>query len=220
TLFRSTEAQNRVFIFITRYIAEHKRPPSVREIGRKMNYASTNAVAEILDALESKGYITRRGGSRSIEILRDSSQSRFGFGSPAHNNVVRVPIKDIDPFTEKSSEKLITTDVALYFDKSIVNDKPCFLIAAGDDGMAREGILRGDMVLVEEHELTEVDKGQLVAAIADDILIVRTFRFINDRIHLLAANTSYSEKIIKLTEKNSGIILCGLVKLVIRKLGS
>lgn len=215
-----TEAQNRVFIFITRYIAEYKRPPSVREIGMKMNYASTNAVAEILDALESKGYITRRGGSRSIEILRDSTQSRFGFGSPAQNNVVRVPVKDIDPFIKTSSEKLITTGDAFYFDKSIVSDKPCFLIEAGDDGMAREGILRGDMVLVEEREISEADKGQLVAAIADDILIVRTIRFMNDRIHLLAANASYSEKIFKPSEKNQGVILCGLVKLIIRKLGS
>ncbi|NTW48340.1 MAG: MarR family transcriptional regulator [Chlorobiales bacterium] len=213
-----TEAQNRVFIFITRYIADNKRPPSVREIAKKMNYSSTNAVAEMLDALEKKEYISRRGGSRGIEIIRDHSRSSFGFGSPAQDNVVRVPIKNIDPYTKKVDEKLITTGEALYFDKKITGDKPCFLITTDDDGMAREGILRGDMVLVEEREITEADKGQPVAAIAEDIAIVRTVRFVNDRIHLLAANTSYSEKSIKLTEKHPGLILCGPVKLVIRNL--
>lgn len=215
-----TEAQNRVLIFITRYIAEHKRPPSVREIAKKMNYSSTNAVAEVIDALEKKGCIFRRGGSRSIEIIRDNSRSGLGAGSSAQEKVARVPIKEIDPYTEKASEKLITTDEALYLDKKITDGKPCFLITAGDDGMAREGILRGDMVLVEERELTEEDKGQLVVAVAEDIVIVRTVRFVNDRIHLLAANASYSEKIFKPTEKHPGLVLCGPVKLVIRRVAN
>lgn len=212
-----TEAQNRIFHFITRYIDDNKRPPSVREIAKKMNYASTNAVAEMLDALESKGYISRRGGSRSIEITRDNSRSNFGFGSPAQDKIVRVQVKDIDPYAESVTQKLITTDLAFYFDKNITGDKPCFLIIAGDDGMAREGILRGDMVLVEERELTSADKGRLVAAVADDILIVRTIRFENDRIHLLAANTSYSQKSLKPSEEHPGLMLCGPVRLVIRK---
>lgn len=58
---------------ILRYIADHTMPmsPTYREIQKAFRFKSPNAVYEVIDALERKGYV-RRGTARharNIEVL-------------------------------------------------------------------------------------------------------------------------------------------------------
>lgn len=210
-----TESQNKVFNFITRYIAEHKRPPSVREIQRQMKYNSTNAVAEILDALEAKGYIARRSGARSIEILQQDDLMNFGFGSPALDKVVPVPLMSVDWFSRGEKMKPVSN---LYLDKTFTQNRECIFLRIDDDGMEKSGIFKRDFVLVERREPTASDKELLVAAICEDGAIVRNYRFINERVHLIASSRSYSERVINPKEKFPEALIVGVVLSIFRNI--
>lgn len=56
---RLTHRQQQVLDFIRAGIAEHGRPPTMREIGDHLGVSSTNAVNDHLKALVSKGYLAR-----------------------------------------------------------------------------------------------------------------------------------------------------------------
>lgn len=209
-----TETQNKIFKFITRFIAEKKKPPTLREIAKQMKYASTNAVSDVLNVLEEKGYIRRQAGARSIEILVEDDATRFGFGSPSLDRVSLVPLMETDGV---APSRMRTRGEGLYIDKNLTGGKACLFAFAGDDGMDKAGILKGDLVLVEQRPIPEVEKGCTVVAVAGDEFIVRTYQMLNGRAHLLAANASYSEKVFKPDAKESGVSIVGVVRLVIRR---
>ncbi len=66
-----TIKQNDVLRFLQDYVEEYGFPPTMKEIGDKFSFASTNAVTQYLVALERKGYIRRstKGASRGIQII-------------------------------------------------------------------------------------------------------------------------------------------------------
>lgn len=66
-----SDREKRVFDALRDYIAEHKRPPSMRELSALTGLASTSSVLNQLRNLADKGYI-RRGAARTarqIEIV-------------------------------------------------------------------------------------------------------------------------------------------------------
>ncbi|MBC8043677.1 MAG: hypothetical protein IAF08_09570 [Rhizobacter sp.] len=210
-----TETQSKVFKFITRFTAEHKKPPTVREIAAKMNYASTNAVSDVLKVLAEKRYIVREAGSRGITVTYQDELEKFGFGSPALDRVALVPLMEVDTTVK---DNLRPRGASLYIDKNLTGGKDCFLAIVSDDGMDRAGLLKGDLVLVERRAVEANEKSILVAAASSDELIVRSYQFTNGRVRLLAANASYSEKMFKPSDKFSETKLLGVVRLMVRRL--
>ena len=55
-----TKTQRQTLDFIAHHIDRHGYAPSVKDIAREFNLASTNGVSERIVALERDGYITRR----------------------------------------------------------------------------------------------------------------------------------------------------------------
>jgi SOS-response transcriptional repressor LexA len=66
-----TEKQRNVLLFLQEYYKQSGFPPTMKEIGDRFGFASTNAVTQYLQALERKGYIRRltKGASRGIQLL-------------------------------------------------------------------------------------------------------------------------------------------------------
>ena len=54
-----SDRQRQILEFISRYLQEHDRPPTNREIGQAMGIASTGHVDYHLSVLTKKGYIER-----------------------------------------------------------------------------------------------------------------------------------------------------------------
>lgn len=64
-----TARQQRVYDLICESIQKQRRPPSVRELMRRLGMKSPNGIASHLVALEKKGYIDRETGiSRNIRV--------------------------------------------------------------------------------------------------------------------------------------------------------
>jgi SOS-response transcriptional repressor LexA len=67
-----TPRQQQVLDFVRAHLDEFHSPPTVREIGRALGGVSTNAVDDLLLALECKGFIERRGGRARGIVLRSA----------------------------------------------------------------------------------------------------------------------------------------------------
>ena len=65
-----TERQGEILKFIILNKKKYGYPPSIPEIQEKFSFKSPNAVQDHLEALERKGYISRRAHkARGIEVL-------------------------------------------------------------------------------------------------------------------------------------------------------
>ncbi len=67
------ERQRLALAFVRRYLAEHGRPPTVREVGEGIGVRSTSLVNTYLDGLERLGCIERSKdrSSRSIRVIKE-----------------------------------------------------------------------------------------------------------------------------------------------------
>ncbi|MCS7013440.1 MAG: S24 family peptidase [Chloroherpetonaceae bacterium] len=208
-----TEAQNRCFNFLVRYVAEHRRAPSIREIGAALGYASTNAVSQTLEALAAKGYIRRRKGARQIEILyRDEFSPLNQTGSPVPAQA--VPVMKLD--TSQRRLQLVPRGV-LHLDAAQLGKGEFCICLNDDDGMDKAGIFKGDWIVLHRRPILESERGVLVGVADGDTFIVRRHYVTNGRIQLVAANRSYTERFIKPQDPSSMQVL-GAVKMVIRKI--
>src|SRR5262245_14446030 len=74
-----TVRQRKILEFINAFMQKNGFPPSVREIGAKMNIKSPRGVAKHLEAIERKGHIQRSAGmQRGIKVHHTS----IGKGTP------------------------------------------------------------------------------------------------------------------------------------------
>jgi repressor LexA len=190
---RLTQRQNEAYEFIRGYMDEHRKPPTMQEIGDALGIASTNGVYKLLRALEKKGWIEReKHAARGIR-LTEEDQDPFGAGGdrPRLPLVSRTASDQPDRLRERPRRLLSVDDRLL---RTASDPDACLIGQAGDDGMNGAGIYKGDLLLIEERDWTDVDNGTLVAVLLEERLLPREFDFANGRIHLRPADRHYSEE--------------------------
>ncbi|MGQ0650360.1 MAG: transcriptional repressor LexA [Gemmatimonadaceae bacterium] len=147
-----TPIERKVYHYLLDFLSEHSYQPSVREIGKRLRIPSTKTVAELLQALEDKGYVEREPGrSRGVKIVGVS-----GIGG-----VQPVPlyarVNAVQPYlTSENRERFVQMDRAL-----LPTDDVYFLRVVGND-MAHRSVLDGDWALVSPS--TRAHDGDLVAS--------------------------------------------------------
>ena len=180
-----TERQNQLYEFIRTFIRDRGKPPTIKEIGGALAIRSTNGVHKQLVALEKKGYITRTAReSRGLSLVDEDDPFAFDEGTPSLPLISRTHSAEPDELRRRP---------ASYFDVDAkllgrLDPDTCLIARAGDDGMARAGILKGDLLLVEERRWGQIANGTLVAALVGEALLARAFDFANNRIHLRPAD--------------------------------
>lgn len=190
---RLTQRQNEAYEFIRGYVDQHRKPPTMKEIGNALGIASTNGVYKLLQALEKKGWIKReKHAARGIELVGDE-QDPFGMdgGLPSLPVVSRTPSDQPEQLRERPRGTLSVDDRLL---RNADDPNACLLGPAGDDGMNGSGIYKGDLLVIEEMSWNALDNGTLVAALIEDKLLPREFYFANNRIHLRPADRHYTEE--------------------------
>jgi repressor LexA len=207
---RLTKRQNQVFEFIKKFIEENHRPPTVREICREFNFSSTNSVHSIISSLEKKGYIRKeRGVARGIAVPEDKLST-----NGMYKDVKKIPL--VSNFDANNPFMMLTNlDGTLKLDMQLANYESLFAVRVPDDGMERDGILKGDIAVVERK--SEVRTGKIVFAIVENEGLIRYYKFENETIHLVPSNKSYD--ILKFPKDDPNLWIGGEVVLIIRKLG-
>ena len=165
--------------YIKDSILNHGYPPAVREICDAVNLRSTSSVHSHLETLEKNGYIRRDPTKpRAIEIVDDN----FNL---ARRELVNVPIVG----TVTAGEPILAVqNIQGYFPimPEFVRNKQTFMLTVKGESMINVGIYDGDYILVEDSPVAS--NGDIVVALLDDSVTVKTFYKENQRIRLQPEN--------------------------------
>ncbi|MBR6380061.1 MAG: transcriptional repressor LexA [Lachnospiraceae bacterium] len=174
-----TLKQQQILDFLKEEILARGFPPTVREIGEKVNLKSTSSVFSHLETLEKKGYIRRDPSKpRAIEICDDSFQ------------MVRTETASIPVYGNVAAGEplLVTENIEEYFPfpASELKGGDTFMLHIKGESMIGVGIFNGDRVIVRSQNTAE--NGDIVVAMIDDSATVKTFYRENGHIRLQPEN--------------------------------
>lgn len=168
-----TRRQKQVLDFLQSYLRRHGYAPSIEEIGRHLGVASLATVHKHLTRLEDRGMIRRRAHqSRSVEVIERTRGAatipllgRVAAGRPIE------PLENVDSVT---------------LPEDLLGRGETFALRVVGDSMVGDGILDGDVVVVESRP--DAPNGATVVALVDGEATVKRFYRRRGRIHLMPAN--------------------------------
>jgi repressor LexA len=151
-----TDRSRQVYDFIRAYMARRGYAPKLREIANHLGIASRGVVHRYLRALEEEGFIRiERDRARGIRLPKGRVAAGRPFLLPLLGRIAAGrPIEAVPGDDE--------IDLSEFF----VNANRFVLRVAGDS-MVEDGILDGDMVVVEKRDAAE--NGEIVVALIDDV---------------------------------------------------
>ena len=172
-----TERQYRVLRFIYQHIRTYGRPPTQREIRDHFGYAHGSSAQRHLEALERKGYLTRSGRHRGLELVWSKVWKLFGI--PVYGRVVAGK-----PALAEENIEYMLTPQDLY-----PEGEDIFALRVEGDSMRDDGIRAGDIVIVRKQ--ARASPGDIVVAIKDDEATVKRYIRENGKEYLEPANPAY-----------------------------
>lgn len=210
---RLTQRQNEAYEFIRGYMDRNRKPPTMKEIGDALGIASSNGVYKLLQALERKGWIEReKHAARGIQLLEEDQEPFGRTEGPPSLPVVSRTASDRPERLRNRPKGTLSVDNRLL--RNANDPGACLIGQAGDDGMNGAGIYKGDLLLIEEMDWSDLDNGTLVAALVQEQLLPREFHFVNGRVHLRPADRHYSEETFPAEDPGYYVIgrLLGLIR--------
>lgn len=181
-----TAKQQQILDYIKDEILKKGYPPTVREIGERVNLKSTSSVHSHLETLEKNGYIRRDPTKpRAIEICDDSFQI-------VRTEMVSLPIVGN---VAAGQPILAEENIEDYFPvpADVVPKGESFILKVRGDSMINAGIFSGDRIFV--HSCNTANNGDMVVALIEDSATVKTFYKENGHIRLQPEN-DYMDPII------------------------
>lgn len=185
-----TERQEEILNFIKEFIFSNGYPPTLREIGKQFNIASTFGIKRHLDALQKKGYLSINSfASRAIAVTEKSLTDEN-----RESDSVKIPIvgrvaAGYPILSEENIEGSININSNLVKNKSEI-----FGLKIKGDSMKNAGIFEGDIIIVNKQN--SANNGEIVVAMVDDETTVKRFFRKNDKIQLIPENENYLPLII------------------------
>ena len=207
-----TDRQEEILLFIKQFTSESGYPPTLREIGKHFQIASTFGVKRHLEALVKKGFINiESNASRGISFIRKNSEDFIERSIREDDTFVKIPIigRVAAGLPINAVENL---EGSLVVDPSFLKKaEDAFALRVKGDSMINAGINDKDLVIVSPKE--QARNGDIVVAMLNDEATVKKFEFINNKIRLIAENNSYLPIEVK---KEDDFKLIGKVKGVVR----
>jgi len=170
-----TKRQKELLDYLAEYIEQNGYAPTLEEIGRNFSLGSLATVHKHLQNLERKGHIRRMANrSRALEIMpRDGGHA-----------TVQVPLlgrvaagTPIEPVENAESVEL---------PEELLGRGETFALRVQGDSMKNDGILDGDVVVIESREA--VENGATVVALVHGEATLKRFFRAGNRVRLEPAN--------------------------------
>ncbi|MEK7618472.1 MAG: transcriptional repressor LexA [Patescibacteria group bacterium] len=178
-----TSRQKELLKYIIQQIRDFNLPPSVSEMAKYLKVSSKNAVAKLLNALETSGHIKISGKARGISVL-DS------LGESLEKGLISVPllgnIQAGSPhLAEQQIEEWINLPSSL-----IKSRRDVFLLKVRGDSMINAGIYENDLVIV--RPVKEAKNNDIVVALLHDEATVKRLVYVKNRAYLKAENPDFA----------------------------
>ncbi len=196
-----TPKQKQILEFIEQFIEENGYSPSYREIAESFGFSSVATVAEHIENLRLKGYLSSDTGYRSLQVKEIDVKTDTGF------DLLSVPL--LGAIQAGKPIEAVKTNETLEIPRDMMT-KNVFALKVKGDSMIDDGILDGDYVVVEP--CTNPKNGDIIVALIDkdDVTLKRFYRE-KDHIRLQPANKKYQPIRVK------KVTIQGKVRGVIRK---
>jgi len=170
-----TKRQKELLDYLAAYIEQHGYAPTLEEIGRNFALGSLATVHKHLQNLERKGHIRRLPHrSRALEVT-----PRDGAGA-----AVQVPLLGRVAAGNPLEPVEVPESVAL--PEELLGRGETFALRVQGDSMVGDGILDGDVVVVESRNAVE-NGATVVALVRGEATLKRFFRE-RGRVRLMPAN--------------------------------
>ena len=175
-----TRRQESILRFIIESIRDNGFPPTIAEIGEEFSISSTNGVNDHLVALERKGYIERSSKARGIHITPKSAAGLY------QKEATMVPlVGQVAAGSPILAEENIQEHIALSGDLA---RRGSYCLHVKGDSMIEDGILDGDIVVVEMDR--QAREGDIVVALVDEDATIKHFHPEGKFVELRPANAS------------------------------
>ena len=178
-----TLKQKHVLDYLQRKITANSQAPSLRQAATDLG-VSHAAIAQILKALEEKGYIKREGRySRTVYLLNRARQTS------ALQRWCEVPIigrvtAGLPMYAQMEWDGTAVLDAAIFRGQNL------FALRVKGDSMKNIGILNGDLAICEPRQYAQ--NGEIVVALLNgEEATVKRFFLHDDHIELRPENVKY-----------------------------
>ena len=195
-----TKRQKELLDYVRGYIAKNGYAPTLEEIGRHFSLASLATVHKHLTNLERKGRIRRHANqSRALEVVPD----------PTVGRAVQVPL--LGRVAAGTPIEPVETPETVTLPEELLGRGETFALRVRGDSMIGDGILDGDLVVVESRPTAD-NGSTVVALVRGDATVKRIYRE-RGRVRLVAAN----ERVAPIVARADEVQIRGVVIAVLRR---
>ena len=194
-----SKRQKNILNYISRYLQENRRPPTIREIGRAVNISSTSVVNYNLTKLKEKGFLER--DAEVSRGLRLTQKGRPEYGAAvsavveAASRLVRVPL--LGNIVAGEPIEVGNTDFSTYDEEDAIElssnmlsgkTEDLFALRVSGDSMIDAMVNDGDVVIMRRQEVAR--NGEMVAVwlTTSDTTTLKYFHHEGNRVRLQPAN--------------------------------
>jgi len=222
-----TPRQREILDWIQAFCRRQGAPPTVREIGEAFAMRSTGSVRDHLEALRRKGFLgnsraRRHRGLALIRPVREIVQVPLPT-SRLDVTVGDLPVREIPILGRIAAGSTLLAEENLEGTVSLgpellprtARSAEIFALRVQGESMVGVGILPGDLITVRRQATAEA--GDIVVAMVDGEVTVKTFRPAGDSILLEPANPAFSPIVLDAT--SGPVSLLGKVVGVVRQYG-
>ena len=185
--------KQRIVDFIASTVRQRGYPPSVREIAKAVDLASTSAVHHHLQALEREGYL-ERGASHS-RAIRVTPSAAIRTGMPgslipqmAADSRVYPVIGEIAAGGPIEAYHDVTETLSV--PEAVVANSDAYVLRVRGDSMIDAHITDGDFVVIRPQQ-TARDGDIVVAQVEENAVTLKRFYKEKNRVRLQPANEQY-----------------------------
>ncbi|HRQ39156.1 MAG TPA: transcriptional repressor LexA [Chloroflexota bacterium] len=193
-----SDRQKSILSYIQSYVAEHGRPPTIREIGSAVDISSTSVVNYNLTKLKEKGLLERDADvSRGLRLTSQVSKAVGSVQtavSEAIASLVRVPL--LGHIVAGEPIEVGHDSFAVYDEEDAIEVSTTMLPGRTDDlfalrvsgySMIDAMVNDGDIVIMRQDNIAR--NGDMVAVwLSDDTTTLKYFYNEGDKIRLQPAN--------------------------------
>jgi repressor LexA len=187
-----TPKQKKFLIYLQKNILQHGKAPSLRQAAEEMGISHA-AIAQMIKALEEKGFIKRHGRySRTIYILnrvRKASAIQRWLEIPIIGRITAgLPMYAQEEW-----------DGSLVLDSGIYRGQNLFALRIKGESMKNAGILHGDLAICEPRQFAQ--NGEIVVALINkEEATVKRFFLHEKYVELRPENENFHPKQYRFSE--------------------
>ena len=206
-----TKKQKELFEFLSGYITKNNISPSFEEMKNAVNLKSKSGIHRLITSLEQRGFIKRlKHKARAMEITRTLTNTL----NKINNNdqkIYEIPLLGSiaagDPI-EAIENPNEFVNVPSNF---ISPNNQYFGLKVNGLSMIDKGIFDGDIAVIKKTN--SVLDGKIAAVLTNDNEItLKIIKIKYNKIHLIPANKSYSEKIFNVHDVQIQGTLTGIIR--------